>query len=131
MAAGTEGATCRDPLYQNLLVVNEGAGGELCIGGAAELLDGLAKSGGGEQRRKALNWFLLRLKVLAWGQEEAVAYGLLRARQGSMGRPLAGVDCESTQRRHKLYVSYEMRVKLRYYHIRRYDLNSRTKELLA
>src|SRR6266436_5532725 len=60
----------------------------------AELLYGLAKSGGGEQRRKALDWFLLRLNVLSWGREEAAAYGLLRAKQESMGKPLGPLDTQ-------------------------------------
>jgi tRNA(fMet)-specific endonuclease VapC len=60
----------------------------------AELLYGLAKSGASDQRRKALDWFLLRLKVLPWGREEAAAYGLLRARQESMGKPLGPLDTQ-------------------------------------
>ena len=34
----------------------------------AELLYGIAKLGNGEQRRKSLNWFLARVKVLVWGR---------------------------------------------------------------
>jgi tRNA(fMet)-specific endonuclease VapC len=60
----------------------------------AELLYGLAKSGGGDQRRKAIDWFLLRLKVLSWGREEAAAYGLLGAKQESMGKPLGPLDTQ-------------------------------------
>ena len=43
----------------------------------AELLYGVAKSGIGEQRQKALQWFLGRLQVLTWGREDAAAYGML------------------------------------------------------
>jgi tRNA(fMet)-specific endonuclease VapC len=60
----------------------------------AELLYGLAKSGAGEQRRKAFDWFLLRLKVLPWGREEAAAYGVLRAKQESMDKPLGPLDTQ-------------------------------------
>jgi tRNA(fMet)-specific endonuclease VapC len=59
-----------------------------------ELLYGLAKSGNGGQRRKALDWFLGRLKVLPWGREEAAAYGVLRARQEAMGKPLGPFDTQ-------------------------------------
>ncbi len=54
-----------------------------------ELLYGLAKSGSGDRSRKSLDWFLARLKVLPWGRDEAVAYGLLRAEQEQMGKSLA------------------------------------------
>jgi tRNA(fMet)-specific endonuclease VapC len=60
----------------------------------AELLYGIAKSGSGEQRRKALEWFLARLKVLPWGREEATAYGPLRAKQEAMGKSLGPLDTQ-------------------------------------
>ncbi|MGD0367842.1 MAG: PIN domain-containing protein [Acidobacteriaceae bacterium] len=50
--------------------------------------------GGGERRRNALHSFLGRMQVLAWGRDEAVAYGVLRARQEAMGRPLGPLDSE-------------------------------------
>lgn len=58
-----------------------------------ELLYGLAKSGS-EQQKRALEWFLARLNVLAWGREEASAYGILRARQERLGRPLGPLDMQ-------------------------------------
>ena len=59
-----------------------------------ELLYGLAKSGSGDRARRSLDWFLARLKVLPWGREEAATYGLLRARQESMGKSLAPLDTQ-------------------------------------
>jgi tRNA(fMet)-specific endonuclease VapC len=60
----------------------------------AELLYGLAKAGSGEQRRKALAWFLGRMQVLSWGREEAAAYGTLRAKQEALGRTLGALDMQ-------------------------------------
>jgi tRNA(fMet)-specific endonuclease VapC len=57
-----------------------------------ELWYGIAKAGNGEQRRKALDWFLARLKILPWGREEAAAYGTLRARQEALGKSLRPLD---------------------------------------
>ena len=59
-----------------------------------ELLYGLAKSGFGDGARRSLDWFLARMRVLAWGREEAAAYGLLRARQERMGKSLAPLDTQ-------------------------------------
>lgn len=58
----------------------------------AELLFGIAKSGGSEQRYKNLDWFLARMKVLAWARKEAAAYGILRAKQESLGKLLGPLD---------------------------------------
>lgn len=60
----------------------------------AELRYGIAKSDGGERRRKALDWFLERLKVLSWGRNEAAAYGALRAKQEAMGKSLGPFDTQ-------------------------------------
>lgn len=60
----------------------------------AELLFGLAKSGNGDQRRRSLQWFLARMKVLSWGREEAAAYGRLRARQQAIGQSLGPLDTQ-------------------------------------
>ncbi len=60
----------------------------------AELLYGVAKSGDGEAKRKSLEWFLARIKVLAWGREEAAAYGILRARQEQLGKSLGPLDMQ-------------------------------------
>lgn len=60
----------------------------------AELLYGIAKSGIGEQRRKLLEWFLLRVAVHAWGRAEAASYGLLRAKQEAMGKTLGPLDMQ-------------------------------------
>ena len=59
----------------------------------AELLYGIEKSGS-EQRRKSVEWFLARLKVHSWGREAAAAYGPLRAKQESMGKPLGPLDVQ-------------------------------------
>jgi tRNA(fMet)-specific endonuclease VapC len=60
----------------------------------AELLYGIAKSGGAEHRRKSLEWLLARLNVQTWGREAAAAYGNLRAKQESMGKPLGPLDMQ-------------------------------------
>ena len=59
-----------------------------------ELLYGYTKSGTGDKPRRALESFLARMRVLAWGRQEAAAYGLLRARQERMGRALAPLDTQ-------------------------------------
>jgi tRNA(fMet)-specific endonuclease VapC len=60
----------------------------------AELLYGLARSGGGERQRKSLEWFLSRLTVHPWGRDAAAAYGTLRAKQESIGKPLGALDMQ-------------------------------------
>ncbi len=73
------------------------AAGELaCISTVteAELLYGIAKSGSGEQRRRSLEWFLARMKILPWGRAEAAAYGILRAKQEQLGKSLRPLDTQ-------------------------------------
>ncbi len=60
----------------------------------AELLYGIAKMGNGNQRRRSLDWFLARMRILSWAREEAAAYGLLRARQESLGQSLGPLDTQ-------------------------------------
>ena len=60
----------------------------------AELWYGLERIGGGERRRSAVDSFLGRMRVLPWGREEAAAYGVFRARQEGLGRPLGPLDTE-------------------------------------
>jgi tRNA(fMet)-specific endonuclease VapC len=60
----------------------------------AELLYGIAKSGIGDQRKRLLDWFLLLVTVHPWGRLEAAAYGILRAKQESMGKPLGPLDMQ-------------------------------------
>lgn len=60
----------------------------------AELLYGIAKSGSGEGKRKSLDWFLARMKILAWGREEASAYGMLRFKQERLGKSLGPLDTQ-------------------------------------
>lgn len=60
----------------------------------AELLYGIAKSGIGDQRKRLLDWFLLRITVHPWGREEAAAYGQLRAKQEAMGKTLGPLDMQ-------------------------------------
>ncbi|HEU5351180.1 MAG TPA: type II toxin-antitoxin system VapC family toxin [Terracidiphilus sp.] len=59
---------------------------------AAELWYGLAHIGASEPRRNALQTFLSRLQVLPWGSQEAAAYGVFRAQQESLGKPLGPLD---------------------------------------
>ncbi|MGA7352825.1 MAG: PIN domain-containing protein [Acidobacteriaceae bacterium] len=59
-----------------------------------ELRHGLERVGGGERRRITLESFLGRIRVLPWGRDEAAAYGVLRARQEAIGRPLGPLDTE-------------------------------------
>lgn len=40
----------------------------------------------------AIEGFLAKIQVLPWGRDEAIAYGQLRARQESAGRPLGNMD---------------------------------------
>jgi tRNA(fMet)-specific endonuclease VapC len=60
----------------------------------AELWYGLARVGGGERRNHALRSFLTRLQILPWGRQEALAYGVFRAKQESIGRPLGPLDTQ-------------------------------------
>ena len=67
-----------------------------CISAVSEgeLWFGLEKVGAGTTRRSALRAFLDRLKVLPWGRDEAEAYGLFRAKQEAIGRPLGPLDTQ-------------------------------------
>jgi|ERR1700735_4976427 tRNA(fMet)-specific endonuclease VapC len=58
----------------------------------AELRYGLVKSVNATKRRPALEWFLARMQVLAWGSEEAQVYGILRAKQEAAGKMLESMD---------------------------------------
>ena len=60
----------------------------------AELLHGLEKAGGREERRKALTWVLGRLQVLLRGRGEAAAYGRLCAPQEAIGKTLGPLDMQ-------------------------------------
>jgi tRNA(fMet)-specific endonuclease VapC len=60
----------------------------------AELWYGLERIGATERRRGALRAFLGRMRVLPWGREEAAAYGVFRARQEALGRPLGPLDTQ-------------------------------------
>ena len=60
----------------------------------AELWYGLARVAASEPRRSALRGFLGRLRVLAWGREEALAYGSFRAKQESIRKPLGPFDTQ-------------------------------------
>ena len=60
----------------------------------AELLYGIAKSGSDDLRRRSLEWFLARMRVLSWAREEAAAYGFLRARQEALGQSLGPLDTQ-------------------------------------
>lgn len=58
-----------------------------------ELIYGLAKSGN-ERRRRAIDWFLAGLSIYPWGREAAAAYGVLRAKQERIGKPLEPLDMQ-------------------------------------
>ncbi len=60
----------------------------------AELLYGMAKSQGGERSRKALEWFLLRMRVHGWDRNAAAAYAHLRVRQETLGKSLGALDMQ-------------------------------------
>lgn len=72
------------------------AGEVVCISVVteAELLYGIAKSGLGEQRKRLLEWFLLRIAVRSWGRDEAARYGPLRAQQEAAGKTLGALDLQ-------------------------------------
>lgn len=57
-----------------------------------EIRYGLAKSTAGPKLATALEWFLLRVRVLPWGSPEASVYGQLRAQQEAAGKPLGSMD---------------------------------------
>jgi tRNA(fMet)-specific endonuclease VapC len=57
-----------------------------------ELEYGLAKRLNAAHLRHALRWFLARIQVLPLGSTEARAYGQLRVRQETAGRPLESMD---------------------------------------
>jgi tRNA(fMet)-specific endonuclease VapC len=59
-----------------------------------ELFYGLAKAGSSAECRKALDWFLARLKAHTWDTQAASAYGLLRAKQEKKGKTLGPLDMQ-------------------------------------
>lgn len=60
----------------------------------AELWYGLHRVEAGQARRNTLRAFLARLQVLPWGREEAAAYGVFRAEQEWIGKPLGPLDTQ-------------------------------------
>ena len=60
----------------------------------AELRFWVAKSGAGEKWLRLIEWFLSGINVYAWGREEAATFGVLRAKQEAMGRPLSPFDMQ-------------------------------------
>ncbi len=60
----------------------------------AELWYGLARIGGGVRRTHALRSFLNRMRVLSWSSDEAAVYGVFRARQEAIGKPLGPLDTQ-------------------------------------
>ena len=73
-----------------------GNGDVACISAVTEgeLRYGVAKAENGKRLQTSLDWFLGRMKVLAWGREEAAAYGVLRATQERVGKSLAPLDTQ-------------------------------------
>ena len=60
----------------------------------AEIRYGLAKRPDAAALRERMEWFLAAVKVLPWGSDEAKAYGALRAKLESCGRPLGNMDMQ-------------------------------------
>jgi tRNA(fMet)-specific endonuclease VapC len=58
----------------------------------AEIRYGLAKRPEAVALRERMEWFLAAVKVLAWGRDEARAYGSLRAKLESSGKTLENMD---------------------------------------
>lgn len=58
----------------------------------AELRYGLAKSPNAKSLRPSLEAFFTKIQILAWGSEEAAAYGHVRARQEAAGKTLGNLD---------------------------------------
>ncbi len=58
----------------------------------AEIHYGLAKTAGAERWRAAMMNFLAKLRVLPWGSQEALAYGVLRAKLETAGQTLGSMD---------------------------------------
>jgi tRNA(fMet)-specific endonuclease VapC len=58
----------------------------------AELRYGIAKSSRAPVVFSAVEAFLAKIQVLPWGSQEARAYGVLRAKQESQGKPLGNLD---------------------------------------
>jgi tRNA(fMet)-specific endonuclease VapC len=57
-----------------------------------EIRYGLAKMPHAHKLRSAMEGFLMRIKVLSWGQKEALNYGELRAAMESQGKTLENMD---------------------------------------
>ena len=57
-----------------------------------ELRYGLAKVPNAHVLQAAIEGFLAKIQILAWGREEALAYGQLRAKQEGAGKALGNLD---------------------------------------
>lgn len=60
----------------------------------AEIRYGLAKRPEATALRERMEWFLAAVKILPWGRDEAKAYGSLRAKLESSGKPLGNMDMQ-------------------------------------
>ncbi len=58
----------------------------------AEIRYGLARNPGAHGLRAAIEGFLARMQVLAWGRDEARVYGELRAKLEGAGKTLSNLD---------------------------------------
>ncbi len=58
----------------------------------AELFYGLAKSPNAQALRSSIEGFLAKIQILAWGRDEARAYGQCRAKQEAAGKTLGSLD---------------------------------------
>ncbi len=58
----------------------------------AEIRYGLAKTPGAHHLLTAVEGFISKIQILAWGRKEARAYGVLRAKQEASGKILGNLD---------------------------------------
>jgi len=57
-----------------------------------ELRYGIARKPDSVRTRNAIENVLSKVQILPWGHEEAMAYGVLRAKLQAMGKPLESMD---------------------------------------
>jgi tRNA(fMet)-specific endonuclease VapC len=58
----------------------------------AEIRYGLAKTPNAHILRASIEGFLAKIQILDWGRDEALAYGVLRAKLEASGRMLGNMD---------------------------------------
>jgi tRNA(fMet)-specific endonuclease VapC len=75
-----------------LIEMGKGDVGSISAITEAEMHYGLAKGPEAHRLHSAVEGFLLRIRVLPWGREEARAYGHLRAELDGTGKALGNMD---------------------------------------